>query len=1037
LVHVRADENERVVNAIVVETLDGVPVLILVGVADGAALANAQTWALGRGIQTVGGLVPVRVVSLDQLGRFLTKKCGTKRAVLVAFDQPWMLGRLAAHVRKARSGGLSVGLVGCGWLNRQSGRWQDSDYYSRIGMVSRGGEDAGAFCRWIPSRKRRKTDRGGPFIDVKVLGAALGYDVEIPRSLVASAGIAWPEQDDPLDQLVDEALVMVECYRRLVADLAEVAPGLPPQSCWSAGSIITHALKHAGVRQAALTTATLPPEAVGASAASFHGGLPQALLVGLATEMALADLNWTYPTMFSLLGLTPHLGVDYFAAVPADVAEVEELFRTDGLRDRLDDRAFYRSIGNLFVVVEPHGEADLPCQREVDGGRYRFVVAPLDLSGGTVPLHACHLIGPRLAGEQTKIVSAFRVEPIGIAPDLEPLRLPSGSTVDLTAGDYGQALIEERQRAEATTDPLLRDRRVALAKSLAVSGAWGVFARVDRQRPKPIESVRTRPDGKERRVRVYPRTETVLAHGLSGEELSIETERPDVPGPFTLWHKAAAIPAACTAEIAIARHDIEAAYGGTVAAVATDSIAVPVSQDGGLVPCPGGSHRLPDGREAIRALTPDELKSVLGRRDDVLHPNGGSAWKVECNSLDEPTVGFVAGVNKLLLGRHDEGGRFRLLRSSDTGSGDHYLDPTGTGARLDDGRTVWAAQLQEAFLADVHTRGNEALLQVPADLPEWADQPALRPGRASTLEDLRRLQRQVCDQEVGSFARYVMAPTRGEHPPVCLGTGRDPATWRSWSWMKDGKPCRIAVQDQAGDLVMSEGSGPVFVVPTHRQAFRDWFSEHDETMGGPKRGLRHVLPVKSHPALIEVVGRSGELAGERPEDDPIMFPAGTARQALIGKVSRLSAAAIGRRAGLSRFTARNVVNGASPSEPTLRRLSEAVVDLELIRCAAGTECRHAEDGLGAVLDRTRWRWCGRPCKEVARRRARGIPPRETNGDRPKPPRRQRRRLPDARDVDPAALAGLRSCPHCGCIFAGAAGKDGHCDCGHDFKVVAT
>jgi hypothetical protein len=260
--------------------------------------------------------------------------------------------------------------------------------------------------------------------------------------------------------------------------------------------------------------------------------------------------------------------------------------------------------------------------------------------------------------------------------------------------------------------------------------------------------------------------------------------------------------------------------------------------------------------------------------------------------------------------------------------------------------------------------------------------------------------------------------------------------------MKDGKPCCIAVQDQAGDLVMSEGSGPVFVVPNHRQAFRDWFSEHDETMGGPKRGLRHVLHVRSHPALVDPVGRSGELAGERPEDDPIMFPAGTARQALIGKVSRRSAAAIGRRAGLSRFTARNVVNGASPSEPTLRRLSEAVVDLEQIRCAAGTECRHAEDGLGAVLDRTRRRWCGRPCKEVARRRAHGIPARRR---RPDPLGNSAASPPSSsngsgsrvvKGLDARALAGKPSCPACGSIFIGRVPET--CpDCDTPLKKEAT
>ena len=444
LVHVHADENERAASVAVVETLDRVPVLIIIGVADSAALANAEAWALRRGMDTANGVAPIRVVSLDKLGRFVAKKCGTKRAALVAFDPPWTLGRLAAHVRKARGEGMSVGLVGCGWQNRESGRWQDSDYYSRIGMVSRGGEDAGAFCRWIPSRKRTKSDRGGPFVGVNLLGDALGYDAESPRSLANSAGVVWPERDGRLDQLADEALALVDCHQRLVADLAEAAPGLRSQACWSAGSIITHGLKQAGVHQAVLTTATLSPEAIGASAASFHGGLPQALLVGVATEMALADLNWTYPTMLSLLGLTPHIGTDHFESVPVDVAEVEELFKTDGLRDRLDDRAFYRSIGNLFVFVEPHCEPDLPCQREVDAGRYRFVLAPLDLSGGTVPVHACHLIGPGLAGHLPHLVSAFRVEPIGIAPGLEPLRLPSGATVDLATGDYGRALIEER-----------------------------------------------------------------------------------------------------------------------------------------------------------------------------------------------------------------------------------------------------------------------------------------------------------------------------------------------------------------------------------------------------------------------------------------------------------------------------------------------------------------------------------------------------------------------------------------------------------------
>jgi hypothetical protein len=745
--------------------------------------------------------------------------------------------------------------------------------------------------------------------------------------------------------------------------------------------------------------------------------------------------------MLSLLGLTPHLSAESFEDVPADVAEVEALFRTDGLRTRLDDRAFYRSIGNLFVVVEPHGEADLPCQREVGSGRYRFVVAPLDLSGGAVPVHACHLIGPGLADRLPRIVSAFRVEPIGTAPDMEPLRLPSGATVDLTTGDYGQALIEDRQKAEASGDPLVRDHGVALAKSFAVSGGWGVFARVDRQRPTPVESVRTGQDGKERRVRTYPRTETVLAYGMSGEELSIETERPDVPGPFTLWHVAAAIPAACTAEIALTRHDIEARCRGTVAVVATDSVAVPVSVGGGLVPCPGGPHRLPDGREAIRTMTADELLSVLARRDPVLHPNGGATWKIECNSLDKPTVGFVAGVNKLLLGS-GEGGRFRLVRSSDTGLGDHYIDPTGTGTRLDDGRMAWPARLQEAFLADVCARGNEAPLRIPPNLPEWAEHPALRPGRASTLEDLRSLQRQLGDPGVQPFARYVIAPTGLEHPPVCLGTSRDPATWKSWPWMQGGRPGRLGVLDLTGSLIRSEGNGTVFVIRSHREAFREWLSDHDVTVGGPKRGLRHVLPVRSHPALVDPVGRSGELAGERPEGGPIVFPTAVPAT-LLAELSRVSGAQIARRSGLPPRTAQRLVAwSVRPSPGTVDLAVVAVVGLDPTRCAAGDECRRAENGLGAVLDRSHRRWCSEPCRNVAYRRVRGISVRVRRPDAladraaSPPSSLSGAGTPVLKGLDARALDGKPSCPACGSNFIGHVPET--CpDCDTPLKKVAT
>ena len=43
--------------------------------------------------------------------------------------------------------------------------------------------------------------------------------------------------------------------------------------------------------------------------------------------------------------------------------------------------------------------------------------------------------------------------------------------------------------------------------------------------------------------------------------------------------------------------------GGTYAFADTDSRAIVAAQAGGLVPCPGGPHRTPEGDPAIRALS--------------------------------------------------------------------------------------------------------------------------------------------------------------------------------------------------------------------------------------------------------------------------------------------------------------------------------------------------------------------------------------------------------------------------------------------------
>lgn len=984
LLHVSADESERLERAVAVELLDNQPVEVLVGLRC-APSEQQRSWALRRSLEIIGASITGPTISeVGTIGRRIAQRCGKNGAGLVGFDLGWTFGRIAGDVRRARSGvGMSVGLLGTGWSHRHTRRWLDSHYSGYRLRIEDRGDSGGAFVTWIPPQRRKGRQRHGPFVDLAVLGPALGADAREPASLAKSYGIAWPDRSDALDQLLDEALVLATCYRLMLAELGEVAPGLAPQECWSAGSIVTHAFGSACVRDPAKSTATLPRYAIGSAASAFHGGRVEALQVGCLQPMALVDLKATYPRVFELLGLSAHLTAECFEAAPIATSEAVALFADPGLRERLDDRRFWRLLGSLFVEIEPHGE-DLPCHREA-GERFRAVTAPLDLSGGTLFFSGCDLVRPGLASRDLMIRSAFHVEPRGVDGDLRPFRAPSGQAIDVRQAEWGAALINERRLASEIADHLVRVRREVLAKEFGVSGAWGVFARVDRHRLlRPVSSALLDPSGAER---------------------ALKTSRPDVAGPLTLWHLAAAIPAACRALLAICEFDL----GLSAAAAMTDALAVPIGE--------GGVSR-------------ERLRTVLARFDPLLCPEGGAAWNEEGDSLSTDTLGLILGLNKVLLGRRDAEGHLRLVRSSDTGLGDHFLDPAGSGERLEDGRTVWAAELEARLFEEVAESDFDESIRLPSDLPDWTHRPALRPRRASTLGVLRRLRDAVGDQNIGPFAHYT---TTIEEGPVCLGTERDPAAWTSWPWRNNGQPARIAVQSAHGDLVVSEGAGPIFVVPTVRAVFRDWLSENDATVEGPKRGLRHVRPVFSHPALIELVGRSGEPAGENTDGDPTCYGSlDTAK--LVAQIRLLGAAEITRRSGLAGRTAREAIAQSTKSKPaTIAKLAAAAsAGISERHCEAGPLCRNAGSGSARLLNPRQRRWCCDACQKVVARRKRGIEGRERRATGDRRPRSGRMRVTESSRATSTRFVAKNfadepTCSTCGAIFLGVAPE--HCpDC---------
>jgi hypothetical protein len=134
--------------------------------------------------------------------------------------------------------------------------------------------------------------------------------------------------------------------------------------------------------------------------------------------------------------------------------------------------------------------------------------------------------------------------------------------------------------------------------------------------------------------------------------------------------------------------------GGTYAMEDTDSMAIVATERGGLIPCPRGDRKLRDGREAIKALSWDQVDK-LSNRFASLNPYNpdivpGSILKIEDDNRD-PKTGkrrqiycLAISAKRYVLFTKDRRGTPTLLRQSRNNKEDrwsehglgHLLNPT-------------------------------------------------------------------------------------------------------------------------------------------------------------------------------------------------------------------------------------------------------------------------------------------------------------------------------------------------------------------------
>jgi hypothetical protein len=132
----------------------------------------------------------------------------------------------------------------------------------------------------------------------------------------------------------------------------------------------------------------------------------------------------------------------------------------------------------------------------------------------------------------------------------------------------------------------------------------------------------------------------VICHGIGAEPYTCRVAHPEAPGEYCFPPLASLITGAARLMLALLEHAVSE-LGGTYAMEDTDSMGIVATEEGGIIPCPGGTHRTGDGQPGILALSWKQVREIA-LQFEALNPYErdavpGSILKIEADNFDPKT----------------------------------------------------------------------------------------------------------------------------------------------------------------------------------------------------------------------------------------------------------------------------------------------------------------------------------------------------------------------------------------------------------------
>jgi hypothetical protein len=707
------------------------------------------------------------------------------------------LSKISIHYASKRDG-KTFKFFTCDYLDKKTGKLRPSSILPAITRTSIDSKKSfyglqfsfacKADGRPILSVEEVAEFRKSRFIDVRTLAASLtneGHSLEslcrafnAPLEIAKLKYISGPITQEKIHYCRRDVKATLWALNELTAEFLRHPVELPIDKAYSPVSLAKSYLKEMNIipPQEKFNT---PPEFQGAALEAFFAGHVEIKLRKCEVPVVYLDFASQYPSVFQLLR-SQEIMIAESLTFEDCTAEAQALLGRLTPDDLLE-RELWPQL-RFFAYVIPDGDI-LPVRARFNGQSVNIAFnyfhhrQPLFYAG---PDLAASKI---LSGKAPKIVRAFRIVAHGTQKGLRSVLLRGEVEINPLEYDMATKVVESRARVKA-----LNPKLANFLKVMANGGMfYGLFAEVSPQR-----------EDEEVDVRVFTGNRKFISHTRDIES------KGRWYGPIL----ASLTVSAGHLIVAIAERLVEDA-GGCHSLMDTDSITVVSNKEGGLVACPGGPHRLADGREAVRALSWQEVREKVVKPLDRLHPYDRKQVKDHFLKIDDVNLDssgqqrqlyeFGVSSKRYCLYTYSADGNRVIVKVSAHGLG--YLMPPFEDPpelRKAEGREEhkWIYEAWEWILKR-ELDGEQAARHCRKD---WFDDPAMMQVTVTTPHVIKHSRHLSWARPMNFMNAPIVAhgllPSSLENVSLVGRYEPDPKVWRDAIYYNrcDGKPCQIGAQ---------------------------------------------------------------------------------------------------------------------------------------------------------------------------------------------------------------------------------------------------